>query len=152
MSASASRLSTAQLYQLQPQLLKSLLELGKAATQTLDVTLVHLIRLRVSQLNGCAFCLHMHANEARRDGEQQRRLDVLSGWPETELFSNRERAALSWAENLTCMAGQRGISDAEYQQVSQQFSAEELANLTALIIEINGWNRIAVSFHASVTN
>lgn len=152
MSASENRLSTAQLYKLQPQLLASLLELSKAATKGLDARLVHLVRLRVSQLNGCAYCLQMHAAEARKDNEQQNRLDVLSAWRETTLFSPQEQAALSWAESLTLIAAQHGISDMVYQQASELFSTAELANLTALVIEINSWNRIAVSFYASVGN
>lgn len=148
MSASTDRLSTAALYQLQPQLLNSLLALGQAVSRVLDAKLVHLIKLRVSQLNGCAYCMQMHAAEARNDGEAQRRLDVLSAWRETALFSEREQAALGWAESLTQLAGQQGVADAVYQQASQQFSPEELVNLTGLVIEINGWNRIAVSFQA----
>ncbi|RUO26545.1 carboxymuconolactone decarboxylase family protein [Aliidiomarina minuta] len=152
MSASGSRLSTAQLYKLQPQLLKSLLDLGEAAAQVIEPKLVHLIKLRVSQLNGCAFCMKMHAAEAREDGEAQTRLDVLAGWRETELFSVREQAALSWAESLTLLAGSKEVAEATYQHVSEQLTDEELANLTALVIEINGWNRIAVGFHAQVTD
>ncbi|MEN3157293.1 carboxymuconolactone decarboxylase family protein [Alkalimonas sp. NCh-2] len=150
MSASASRLSTAQLYQLQPQLMKSLLALGEAAAQALEAPLVHLVKLRVSQLNGCAFCMQLHAAEARKEGEAQLRLDLLAAWRETELFSMREQAALSWAESLTLLAATKEVSEAVYQQTSQQFSAEELASLTALTIEINGWNRIAVSFYARI--
>ena len=152
MSALKSRLSTAQIYKLQPQLLKSQLDLGEAAAQALEPKLVHLIKLRVSQLNGCAFCMKMHAAEAREDGEAQVRLDVLAGWRETRLFSSREQAALTWAESQTLIAESKEISDTTYQYVSEQFSPEELANLTALVIEINGWNRIAVSFYAQVTD
>lgn len=152
MSASKSRLSTAQLYKLQPQIPKSLLDLDEAGAKLVEPKLVHLIKLRVSQLNGCAFCMKMHAEEAREDGESQIRLDVLAGWRETELFSSREQAALVWAESLTLLAGSKEVSDATYQYVSDQFSAEELANLTALVIAINGWNRIAVSFRAHVAD
>lgn len=152
MSALKSRLSTAQIYKLQPQLLKSQLDLGEAAAQALEPKLVHLIKLRVSQLNGCAFCMKMHAAEAREDGEAQVRLDVLAGWRETRLFSSREQAALTWAESQTLIAESKEISDTTYQYVSEQFSPEELANLTALVIEINGWNRIAVAFYAQVTD
>ncbi|MEE2023466.1 carboxymuconolactone decarboxylase family protein [Alkalimonas mucilaginosa] len=150
MSASASRLSTAQLYQLQPQLMKSLLALGEAAAQALEAPLVHLVKLRVSQLNGCAFCMQLHAAEARKEGEAQLRLDLLAAWRETELFSMREQAALNWAESLTLLADAKEVSEAVYQQANQQFSAEELASLTALTIEINGWNRIAISFYARI--
>ncbi|MDP4537785.1 carboxymuconolactone decarboxylase family protein [Alkalimonas collagenimarina] len=146
MSASSNRLTTAQLYQLQPQLAKSLLDLAKAASTSLDAPLLHLVKLRVSQINGCAFCMQMHAAEARRDGEQQVRLDVLVGWPETTLFTEREQVALRWAECLTQVAT-AGVPDILYQQVSHVFTAKELADLTAVIIEINSWNRIAVSFH-----
>lgn len=134
-------------YQLQPALLSGLYSLDKAASQGLPPLLVHLVKLRVSQLNGCAFCLHMHTTEARNDGEQQQRLDLLSAWVDVpELFSAAEQAALHWAEKLTLLASQRP-SEADYQRVSSQFNDKQLVDLTALVMSINAWNRLAVGLH-----
>jgi len=104
-----------------------------------------LLKLRASQINGCAFCQHMHANEARHDGETQTRLDVLAAWREVPIFTNRERAALGWTEALTQIAG-KGVSDDEFAKVSAEFTQTEIVNLTAVIVAINSWNRIAVGF------
>lgn len=142
-----SRIARETSYQLQPALLSGLYSLDKAASQRLPPLLVHLVKLRVSQLNGCAFCLQMHSTEARKDGEQQQRLDLLSAWAEApELFSAAEQAALHWAEKLTLLASQRP-TDTDYQRVSSQFSDKQLVDLTALIMSINAWNRLAVGLH-----
>ncbi len=133
-------------YQLQPALANSLIDLGEAAAQKIDVSLVHLVKLRVSQINGCAFCLHMHVNAARKDGEKQSRLDVLPAWKEVPVFSARERAALAWAEKLTLLANKE-VHDEDYLAVREQFSEEEIVNLTAIIVAINAWNRISIGFH-----
>lgn len=141
-----SRVDFQQLYKAQPALSRSLRALNDAAREAgLELSLIHLVKLRVSQINGCAFCQHMHANEARHDGERQSRLDVLAGWREAPGFTPRERAALAWAEALTLLA-RVDISDAIYAEVSREFPLEQLANLTAVVVEINGWNRIAVAF------
>ncbi len=133
-------------YQLQPVLANSLIDLGEAAAQKIDVSLVHLVKLRVSQINGCAFCLHMHVNAARKDGEKQNRLDVLPAWKEVPVFSARERAALAWSEKLTLLANKE-VHDEDYLAVREQFSEEEIVNLTAIIVAINAWNRISIGFH-----
>lgn len=140
------RITYQQTYKLQPVLAKSLIELGESAAQKIDHSLIHLIKLRVSQINGCAFCQHMHANEARKDGEKQSRLDVLPAWKEVPLFSQPERAALAWAEKLTLLAKEE-IHDEDFAAVREQFNEEEIVNLTAIIVAINAWNRIAVGFH-----
>ena len=141
------RISQADTYKAQPSIPKSLLALAKAAEDSgLETSLIHLIKLRASQLNGCAFCQHMHANEARHDGETQTRLDLLPAWHEVPIFSERERAALGWTETLTLIAG-KGVSDEQFAQLAAQFSQEEIINLTAAIVAINAWNRIAVGFH-----
>lgn len=132
-------------YKLQPALLKSLVALGDAAVSELEHSLIHLVKIRASQINGCAFCQHMHANEARRDGEQQHRLDVLPAWKEVSIFSARERAALAWTESVTLIADQNG-NESNYAELAQHFSQKEIVNLTAAIVTINAWNRIAVSF------
>lgn len=140
------RIAYQQVYKLQPALAQSLIGLGDAAANKLEHSLIHLVKLRASQLNGCAFCQHMHANEARSDGEKQSRLDVLPAWKEVPVFSARERAALQWTEQLTLLA-QQEIHDRDFNELKNQFSDEEIVNLTAAIVTINAWNRIAVSFH-----
>ena len=141
------RIPQASLYQLQPAIAKSLLGLGQAAIASgLEVSLVHLIKLRASQINGCAFCQHMHANEARHDGETQTRLDVLAAWHEVPIFTTRERAALAWTEALTLIAG-KGVPEEEFNKVSAEFTQAEIINLTAAIVAINSWNRISVGFN-----
>lgn len=139
------RIDRNDVYKLQPTLVKALGSLGEAAGQVIEASLVHLLHLRISQLNGCAFCLHMHAAQARHDGEQQQRLDVLAAWQETHFFSARERAALRWAEALTMLAKQQ-ISDDIYAELTAQFSQQEIVNLSAVIVTMNAWNRIAVGF------
>jgi AhpD family alkylhydroperoxidase len=140
------RINQPDVYKLQPALLKSLIGLGDAAASELEHSLIHLVKLRASQINGCAFCQHMHANEARKDDEQQHRLDVLPAWREVTIFSARERAALAWTEALTRLADQP-VSDACFTEVRTQFSEKEIVNLSAAIATINAWNRIAVGFN-----
>lgn len=139
------RIDRTAVFKLQPGLVTALSNLGEAAAQIIEAPLVHLLHLRISQLNGCAFCQHMHAAEARQDGEQQQRLDVLAAWQETTFFSARERAALRWAEALTLLAGQP-VSDAVYSELAAQFSQQEIVNLSAVIVTMNAWNRIAAGF------
>lgn len=140
------RIAYQEVYKLQPVLAQSLIALSEAAAEKLEHSLIHLVKLRASQLNHCAFCQHMHANEARKDGEQQSRLDVLPAWKEVPIFSARERAALRWTEQLTLQA-QHDIHDQDFSVVQTHFSEEEIVNLTAVIVAINAWNRIAVGFH-----
>lgn len=145
MQHATERLSRDRVYTLQPTVPRALLELVKDAAGSLDPSLIHLINVRVSQLNGCVFCLRMHSDEARRDGEQQSRLDVLSAWREASEFSVRERAALAWAEVLTDIS-HKPVGDQVYREVSDHFTEAELVNLTAVILQINCWNRLAISF------
>ncbi|MGF6228067.1 AhpD family alkylhydroperoxidase [Inquilinus ginsengisoli] len=113
----------------------------------LPKSLLLLIDLRMSQLNGCAFCLDMHAKSLREAGESQQRLDCLAGWREAHgLFSAREQAALAWAEALTRIADTRQVPDAIYAAVKAQFSDRELVDLTLAVCSINSWNRLAVGF------
>ena len=111
----------------------------------LEDSLMELVKIRASQINGCAFCLHMHTAEARRKGEAEERLYLLDAWRESPLYSERERAALAWTEALTLVAQTRAPDDA-YQALQAQFSEEEQVKLTLLIVAINGWNRIQVGF------
>ena len=130
------RIAQSSVYKTQPAIAKSLIALGQSAVESgLDISLIHLIKLRVSQINGCAYCQLLHSNEARHDGEKQHRLDVLPAWHEVTIFTNRERAALRWAEALTFIAG-KGIADEEFIAVSLEFTQEEIINLTTAIVAI----------------
>ena len=111
----------------------------------LEHTLLDLVRLRASQINGCAFCIDMHAKDLRAAGESEQRVYMLDAWRESPFYSDRERAALAWAEAVTLVAVDH-VPDDVYEQAHQHFSEEELANLTLAIIAINGWNRLNVSF------
>jgi len=109
---------------------------------SLDNTLIELVLMRASQLNGCAYCLDMHSKDARAAGETEQRLYLLPAWREVSLYSERERAALAWCEALTHLDGHDAVSDALYEQARAQFAEEELVNLTLLVTMINSWNRI----------
>lgn len=114
----------------------------------LEESLRHLVKLRASQINGCAFCIHMHTTDARKHGDSEMRLYMLNAWRESPLYSDRERAALAWTEALTLLA-QTGAPDADYELVKAQFSEAEQVQLTLLIGAINVWNRLQVGFRAS---
>ena len=105
----------------------------------------HLVEMRVSQMNGCAFCLAMHAKQLLDAGDRVDRIAVLDAWRETTWFTDRERAALAWAEAVTALE-HREVPDAVYARAREQFTEEELADLTLCVIVINGWNRLNVAF------
>ncbi len=109
----------------------------------LDHKLMALVKTRVSQINGCAYCLHMHTEEARNLGESEVRLHLLDAWRESSLYSARERAALAWAESLTNIAATHA-PDPVYEEVRRYFSEKELADLSIAIAMINAWNRLAI--------
>ena len=109
----------------------------------LERPLLHLVRMRASQINGCAYCLDMHSKDARAAGETEQRLYALDAWRETPFYSARERAALAWTESLTLIA-QTHAPDDVFREVRAQFSEEEVGNLTLAIVAINGWNRISI--------
>jgi AhpD family alkylhydroperoxidase len=113
----------------------------------IEPALRRLVELRVSQINGCAYCLDLHARQLRELGEKQQRLDVLSAWHETALFSNRERAALAWAESVT-LVSETHAPDADFEAARAEFSERDLANLTLIIATMNAWNRLAISFRS----
>lgn len=113
----------------------------------LEQSLIELVKMRGSQINGCAFCLDMHSRDARRLGETEQRLYLLNAWREAPGYSAREQAALAWTECLTLVAS-RGAPDAEYEALTQQFSPIEIVNLTTLIGMINLWNRLAIAVRA----
>lgn len=115
------------------------------APGTLDPGLHDLINIRVSQINGCAFCLDMHVKEAKIHGERELRLHHVAIWRESQLFTPRERIALRWAELLTRL-GHEGVSDEEYEIARTLFTEQELADLTYAVVAINGWNRLNIAF------
>lgn len=111
----------------------------------LEHSLLHLVKLRASQINGCAYCVDMHSKDARAEGEDEQRLYALPVWRETPFFSERERAALAWTEALT-LIHQHDVPDELYRDVREHFSEKELVDLTLAVVAINGWNRLAVPF------
>ncbi len=111
----------------------------------LDPALLELVRLRASQMNGCAYCVDMHTKDARAAGETEQRLYAVSVWEEAPFFTERERAALAWTEAVTRVGDSR-VPDALYEAARRHFSEKELVDLTLAIVAINGWNRLAVSF------
>lgn len=135
-----------------PGALKGMLELEKFVRGSgLEHSLYHLIKTRASQINGCAYCLDMHTKDARKAGETEQRLYLLSAWRETSLFTDRERAALAWTEAMTLIS-QNDMSDELYQEVAKHFSEAEIVTITMAIIAINGWNRLAISFREEAGN
>jgi AhpD family alkylhydroperoxidase len=111
----------------------------------LERTLLELVKLRASQINGCAQCIDMHTKELRADGESEQRLYLLSAWRESPFYSHRERAALAWTEALTLVTNGH-VPDEVYEEARAQFSEEELVNLTVAIVAINGANRLNIAF------
>lgn len=135
-------------YNASPAAAKAMLALEAAVTQLgLDPLLLDLVKLRASQINGCAYCVDMHSTDARKRGESERRLHAVSVWRETPFFSDRERAALAWTESVTRIA-KTGVPDADYELVSAHFDDTERVNLTLAIAAINSWNRLVVSFRS----
>lgn len=114
------------------------------AKSSLGHSLMELVQTRVSQINGCAFCLDMHARDLRKHGETWQRLNSLSTWRETNFYNERERAALAWAEELTRLADQHGDQDTAFEALKKQFSDQEIVELSWTIAVINAWNRMAV--------
>jgi AhpD family alkylhydroperoxidase len=110
----------------------------------LDRKLLDLVRMRASQINGCAYCLDMHSKDARANGETEQRLYGLEAWRETPYYSTRERAALEWTEALT-LVSETHVPDDVYERVRAQFSEDELAHLSLAVVAINGWNRMNVA-------
>jgi AhpD family alkylhydroperoxidase len=145
-----TRIPTQTLMKLQPVVAQSLTAIGEAAVASkLERKLLELVKLRASQINGCAFCVNMHSRDARKLGENQERLDLVPVWREAPCFTARERAALAWTEALTLIAHDH-VPDEVYDAAKGPFSDEEFVALTAAVIAINGWNRIAVPFRSPV--
>lgn len=143
---SAVRLTYQQFSKTAPAAQAALLAMGKAVEEAgLDKQLVELVKLRVSQINNCAFCLQIHLNVARRIGVPQEKLDLVATWEEAGIFSARERAALAWAEQLARLAG-HSVSDESYAAAREHFSEDELLWLSVAIANINAWNRLGAAF------
>ncbi|HEV7893084.1 MAG TPA: carboxymuconolactone decarboxylase family protein [Pyrinomonadaceae bacterium] len=133
-----------------PGSVQAMYKLQKYADESgLEHSLLELVKMRVSQMNGCAFCIDMHTKDARAAGETEQRLYGLSAWREAPFYTDRERAALAWAEVVTNIS-QTHASDEEYEAARAQFGEEELVKLTMAIIAINGWNRLSIAFRPEV--
>jgi len=135
-------------YAVAPEGVKKMIELEDLLRNSgLEYSLYELVKMRASQINGCAFCLHMHSKDARAAGETEERLYLLNAWRESSLYTPRERAALAWTEALTNVA-QTGAPDADYEGLKPLFTEVEIVNLTLLIGLINSWNRMAVGLRS----
>lgn len=135
-------------YQAAPETIKALVAVESQITASgLEQSLIELVKTRASQINGCAYCINMHTEDARKHGETEQRLYLLNAWRESPLYSERERAALAWTEALTLVSATHA-PDADYEAARAQFTDSELVNLTTLIGAINAWNRIAIGFRA----
>ena len=132
-------------YAAAPQLMKSWTALSTAVADSLEPSLIELVKIRSSQINGCANCINMHTVEARAKGETEQRIYLLSAWREAPCYTDRERAALGWTDALTRLSEGHAHEQA-YQALKGQFSEEEQVKLTLMINVINGWNRLAVGF------
>jgi AhpD family alkylhydroperoxidase len=135
-------------YAVAPQQMQAFIDFSTAmADDGIDPQLAELVKVRTSQINGCSFCLHMHTREALAAGESELRLTMLAAWRESPLYSDRERAALAWAETLTRLP-ELGAPDDVYAALGAHFTPEEQVKLTMTIAIINAWNRFGVGFHA----
>ena len=117
------------------------------ARRSIEPVLLELIKIRASQINGCAFCLDMHTKDARAHGETEQRIYTLSAWRETPFFTDRERAALALTEAITLIS-ENHVPDAVYEEAKKHFNEKELVDLVLAIVTINGWNRLAITFHS----
>jgi len=135
-------------YQAAPDTIKALVAVEEVIKASgLERSLIELVKIRASQINGCAYCINMHTADARKQGETEQRLYLLNAWRESPLYSERERAALAWTEALTLIS-ETHAPDADYEAMRAQFSEAEAVNLTVLIGAINAWNRVAIGFRA----
>jgi AhpD family alkylhydroperoxidase len=135
-------------YQAAPETIKALVAVeDQVKASGLEQSLIELVKIRASQINGCAFCINMHTADARKHGETEQRIYLLDAWHESPLYTDRERAALGWTEALTLIS-ETHAPDADYEAMRAQFSETEAVNLTVLIGAINAWNRVAIGFRA----
>jgi AhpD family alkylhydroperoxidase len=139
-------------YKASPDATKAMLALEVATGKLgLEPALLELVKLRASQINGCAFCVDLHANDMRKKGETERRIQTVGVWRESPFFTPRERAALAWAESVTQIATSRA-PDADYEALAAQFSEAERVNLTLAIGVINTWNRLSIAFRKPLSH
>ncbi len=131
-----------------PEVFKAMLGVEKLLHASLESGLLHMVKLRASQINGCAFCIDMHWKDARAAGESEQRLYALDAWEESPFYTDRERAAFAWTESLTHVATTHA-PDADFAEVRKHFSDEQLAALTWAIATINAWNRIGIAFRST---
>ncbi|MEP7246572.1 MAG: carboxymuconolactone decarboxylase family protein [Gammaproteobacteria bacterium] len=122
-----------------------MLALSGEVASKVEPTIFHLVKIRASQINGCAYCIDMHTKDARARGETEQRLYGLSAWHETPYFNDRERAALAWTEALTLIT-EGHVSDVVFADVREQFSEAEMVDLSLAVVTINSWNRLVISF------
>jgi AhpD family alkylhydroperoxidase len=133
-----------------PAVAKAMFGLQAAVNHSgLEHSLLRLLEMRASQINGCAYCLDMHSKEALAQGETDQRLFLLDAWREAPMYTKRERAALLWCETLTLIA-EKGAPDEVFDELRKEFSEEEIVNLTLAIVAINSWNRFMIGFQADV--
>jgi AhpD family alkylhydroperoxidase len=133
-----------------PAVLKTMLDMeAYLAKSSIDHSLLHLLKMRASQINGCAYCLDMHSKDARAAGETEQRLYALDAWRETPFYTPRERAALAWTEALTLISETHAPDDG-WSELRAHFSEQEIADLTLAVVAINGWNRLAIGFRVEV--
>ena len=144
MTVEAPRLD---LKQFSPEAYRHLLQLEGLISKQFDPILYHLIKLRASQINGCAYCLQMHTDEALRHGETPERMTALGGWHESPLYSDKERAVLAWVDEVTLIAEKHASKEA-FDGLKAHFSDEEIGWLILAVVQINSWNRIAISTRA----
>lgn len=129
-----------------PDVVEGLSNAGKPLkSSNIDAKLRALVELRTSQINGCAYCVDLHSQEARKAGETQQRIDCLTVWRETTLYDDRERAALAWAEAVTRL-GEHGVPDSVYDEVCKYFPEKDVVDLTMIVALMNAWNRMSISF------
>ena len=141
----------ADFYKSSPEAIKPMIALDAAVAKLgLDAGLLDLVKLRASQINGCAYCVDLHTGDARKKGETERRLYAVSVWRETPFFTARERAALAWTEAVTLISTSRA-SDADYELLCAEFDEKERVDLTMAIATINAWNRLAIAFRKMPT-
>jgi AhpD family alkylhydroperoxidase len=136
------------LYQAAPESIKALIAVeNQIQSSGLEQSLIELVRMHASQINGCAYCINMHTQDARKQGETEQRLYLLDAWREAPAYTDRERAALAWTEAVTLISETRAPDDV-YEELCRHFSPAEAVNLTVLIGAINTWNRLAIAFRA----
>jgi AhpD family alkylhydroperoxidase len=135
-------------FQIAPEPIKTLMALETQIRGSgLEQSLIELVKIRASQINGCAYCIHMHTQDARKHGESEQRIYLLDAWHEAPVYTDRERAALAWTEAVTLIS-QTHAPDDVYNEVRAHFSETETVNLTMMIVSINNWNRLSIAFRA----